>query len=103
MDKRRAVSRSHLENLLLSAQISESSNIRDDERDAKLIVGPHLPQRDAPVFDSQPATISVVTDLHQLILQRIVGDVVAYAAGDVEALAGLAAVADQSANLIGLG
>src|ERR1017187_4090590 len=103
MDKHQAISRSHLENLLLPAQISESPDIRDDKRDPKLIVGAHLPQRNAPIFDSQPATIPVVTDLYQLILQRIVGDVVAYAAGDVEALASLTAVADQSANLIGLG
>src|SRR5262249_25005348 len=83
-------------------QVSERSNVRDDERHAKLIVGSYLPQRDAPVLQRQSAAVSVVTHLHQLVLQRVVRDVVADSRREVEALPRLRSVPDQRPNLIRL-
>ena len=53
-----------LKNPLLTPQIPKRSNIRDNKRHAKLIVGTHLPQRNPPVLQRQPAATPVVTDLH---------------------------------------
>src|SRR5438045_6398374 len=90
-----------LENALLAAQISEGSNVRDDEGHAELIVVAHLPQRDAAVFEGEPAARAVVADLHQLVLPGIVDEVVAQPSGEVEAATRFSAIADEHANLIG--
>src|SRR4029077_1951318 len=68
---------------------------------AKLIFRAYLTQGDAPVFHGNAAAAAVVADLNQLILQGAVGEVVADAGGEVEAFASFAAVADESANLVG--
>jgi len=57
----------------MAAQISEVSDVGDDEGHAKLIFCADLSQRDAPVFDGEAAAVAVVADLNQLILQRAVG------------------------------
>src|SRR5882762_9976655 len=83
------------------AQIPESANISDDERDTELILSANLSEVDAAVFDGQAAAVAVVTELHELVLQRFVLKVVADAGDEVKAFARFAAVADQRANLVG--
>src|SRR5262245_19424612 len=83
-------------------QISKRPDIGDDERHAKLIVRSYLPQCDPPILQRQTTAISVVTHLHQLILQGIVRDVVADARREIESLSRLCPVSDQRSNLIRL-
>src|SRR5258707_13286347 len=83
------------------AQIPESANISDDERDTELILSANLSEVDAAVFDGPTAAVAVVTELHELVLQRFVLEVVADAGDEGKALARFAAVADQSAKLVG--
>lgn len=81
------------------AQIPESANIRDDEGDAELIFSANLSEVDAAVFYGQAAAVTVVTKLHELVLQRFVFEIVAYAGNEVNALACFASVAHEGADL----
>src|SRR5579859_187357 len=90
-----------LKDFFLVAEISEGADVGDDEGHAELIVGAHLAESDTAVFQSEAAALAVVAELHQLILQRAVGDVVADAGGDIEAAARFAAIAGEDAHLIG--
>jgi len=53
------------------AQISEISDVGDDESNAKLIFRADLTERDAPVFDGDSAAAAVVADLNQLICRAL--------------------------------
>src|SRR6202790_945682 len=88
------------EDFFLVAEISEGADISDDEGDAELIIGAHLAKLDTSIFESEAATFAVVADLHELILQRAIGDVVADAGGKVEAAPRFTAVAREQAHLI---
>jgi hypothetical protein len=65
-----------------------------------LVLGANLAEVDAAIFYCQAAAAAIVTRLDDLALQRFVGEVVADAGDEIESLAGLAAVAGESANLI---
>src|SRR5258705_49338 len=60
-----------------------------------------LAEFDAAIFEGEAAAFAVVTDLHKLILQGAIGDVVADAGDYVETATRFAAVAGEHANLIG--
>src|SRR5690349_6313773 len=77
--------RPSLKNLLLAAQIPESADVRDDECDAELILRAHLPEIDAPILDGEPAAASVVTHLNDLVLQRLVFEIVAESGDEIKA------------------
>ena len=81
------------------AQIPEGPDVRDDERDAELILRAHLSEVDAAVFDGQAAAIAVITELNNLVLQGFVLEVIAGTGDEIEALARFASVADKRANL----
>ena len=66
-----------LKNLLLMTQIPEGADVRDDECETELILRAHLPEVDAPVLDSESAAAPVVTHLDDLVLQRLVFEIVA--------------------------
>ncbi len=83
------------------AEVSEGANVGDDEGDAELVIGADLAEFDAAVFEGEATAFAVVTDLHELILQGAIGDVVADAGDDVETATRFAAVAGEHANLIG--
>src|SRR6266478_1881342 len=80
-------------------QIPERADVRDNERDAELILRTYLAEVDAPIFDGDAAASPVVTELHDLVLQRLVVEVVADTRDEIKTLAGFASVADQRANL----
>jgi len=48
-------------------QIPERSDVRDNERDAELILRAYLAEVDAPIFDGDAAASPVVTELHDLV------------------------------------
>src|SRR5260370_29403162 len=82
------------------AQIPEAAEVRDEERDAKLILRAHLPEVDAAIFEGEAAAAAVVAELNDLVLQRLVFEVVADTGDEIKAFAGFAPVADERANLI---
>ena len=57
-------------------EIPEVANVRDDEREAELILRAHLPEVDATIFDGQAAAAAVVAELNDLVLQSLVLEVV---------------------------
>ena len=89
-----------LEDFFLVTQIPEGTDVGNDEGDAELIVSPDLAEFEAAIFERQAAAAAVVADFHELVLQRVIGEVVAHARRDVESFARFAAVTDQRANLI---
>src|SRR5438477_1066701 len=89
-----------LKNPLLTPQIPKRPDIRDNKRHAKLIVRTHLSQRDPPVLQRQPAATPVVADLHQLVLQGAIRQVVADPGSEVESFPRLRPIPDQRANLV---
>ena len=76
------------------AKIPESADISEDKRDAELIFSAHLAEVDPPVFDGQAAAIAVVAQLHNLILQSLVLEIVTDSGNKIEPLASFTAVAD---------
>src|SRR5207245_8582159 len=76
-----------LENPFLAAQIAERSDVREDQGHAELVFRAHLAERDAAVFERDAAAAAVVADLHKLVLQGVLGQIVAVAAGGAEGLA----------------
>lgn len=58
-----------LEQSLLPAQVSESPEIRDEQRRAKLIVVAKRSESEAAVFKADPTTTAIVARLHDLVLQ----------------------------------
>src|SRR3989475_2460291 len=89
-----------LEDSFLVTEIPEVANVRDDEREAELILRAHLPEVDAAIFDGEATAAAVVTELNDLVLQRLVLEIVAQAGDEIKAFAGFASVADQPANLV---
>src|SRR2546427_296152 len=61
-----------LEDSFLVTEIPEVANVRDDEREAELILRAHLPEVDAAIFDGEATAAAVVTELNDLVLQRLV-------------------------------
>src|SRR5271163_499775 len=90
-----------LEDFFLVAEIAEGADVGDDEGDAELVFCADLAEGDAAVFDGEAAAVAVVADLDELVLQGLVGEIVADAGGEVEAGAGFAAIADEGAHLVG--
>src|SRR6266852_236627 len=100
-DRRRQVLHNHpLEDSFLMTEIPEVANVRDDEREAELILRAHLPEVDAAIFDGEAAAAAVVAELNDLILQSLVLEIVAQAGDEIKAFAGFASVADEPANLV---
>jgi hypothetical protein len=81
-------------------QVPKRPDVGDDKRYAELILRAHLPQIDAAVFDSQAAAATVVTELSDLVLQRLIFEVVADTSDEIKALAGFTPIADERANLV---
>src|SRR3984957_5961334 len=65
------------ENLLLPPQVAERPDVRDDQRDPKLIFSADVAQREPLVPHRQPAARTVVAHLRQLVLRQILPQVVA--------------------------
>jgi|SRR5580704_732305 hypothetical protein len=95
-----AVNLFRLKDFFLPAEVSEVADVGDDEGDFELVVGANLAKFEAAILEGEAAAAAVVADLDELILQGVVGDVVAHTRSDVEPLFCIAAVADQGANLI---
>src|ERR1019366_5048988 len=91
---------SSLEDFFLAPQISEGSDIRDNQRDAELIFRADRSEREAPVFQCDSAARSVVADLHELVLQDILIEVVTDSNRGVPTAAVQIAVADLRADLV---
>src|SRR5467141_953393 len=89
-----------LEQLFLPPQISERPDVGNDQGDAELVLRAHLPKGQAAILDRDSAAGAVVADLHQLILQVLLLNVVAHAKRGVPAPAVQVAVSHQRANLI---
>ena len=89
-----------LENLFLPAQIPERSDVSNDQRHAKLIFRADRAERQAPVFQRDPAAGSVVADLHELILQDLLLDVIAESDRGIPPAAVHVAISDLGADLI---
>src|SRR5260370_23955351 len=75
--------RALLENLLLAPQISERSDVSNDQSDAELVLRADLPEGQAAILESDSAAGAVVADLHQLILQDPLLEVVAETKGGI--------------------
>src|SRR5437879_11822554 len=82
------------------AQIPEGADVRDDKCKTELIFRAHLPEVDAPILDGESAAAPVVTHLDDLVLQRLVFEIVAETGNQIKTSARFAAVADQRANLV---
>src|SRR5216683_6230557 len=82
------------------AEVPEGPDVRNDERETELIFRAHLPKVDAAIFDGEAAAAAVVTELNDLVLQRLVFEVVAETGNEIKAFAGFAAVTDEPANLV---
>ena len=80
-------------------QIPEGADVRDNERDAELILSAYLAEVDASIFDGDATASPVVTELRDLILQRLVFEVVTDTGDEINAFAGFASVADERSNL----
>src|SRR5947199_2480658 len=61
---------SRLEQLLLPPQISKGPDIRQSEIKPELVLIPYRPQRKPAIFNAEPATIPVVSDLRRRVLQK---------------------------------
>jgi hypothetical protein len=79
-------------------EVSEGADDRDDERDVELILRAHLPEVDAAILDGEAA--AVVTNLNDLVLQRLVLEIVADTGDEIKSLAGFASVADEPVDLV---
>src|SRR5579872_143121 len=76
-----------LEDFFLTAQVTETADVGDDEGCGKAILGAYCAEDDPAILECQAAAVSVVADLHQLALQGLVGEVVANAGGEIESFA----------------
>src|SRR6266446_9445492 len=91
---------SPLKKLFLMAQVSESADVRDNECETELVLCTYLSEVDAPILDGESAAAPVVTHLDDLVLQRLVFEIVAETGNRIKTSARFAAVADQRANLV---
>src|SRR5229473_2729288 len=92
--------RALLENLLLAPQISERSDVSNDQSDAELVLRADLPEGQAAILERDSAAGAVVADLHQLILQDPLLEVVAETKGGIPTAAVQVAVSQLRTNLI---
>ena len=74
------------------AQIPECAKVRDDKRNAELILRAHLPEVDTAIFHSQATATAVVTELNDLVLQSLVLEIVAHTGDEIKAQIGRAHV-----------
>jgi len=81
-------------------EIPEGADVRDDEGNTKLVLRAYLAEVDAPVFDGDAAAGAVVTELRDLVLERLVLEVVSDAGNEIKTLAGFAAITNERANLV---
>ena len=58
-------------------QIPEGADVRDDECETELILRAYPPEIDASILDGESAAAPVVTHLNNLVLQRLVFEIVA--------------------------
>src|SRR5579863_4214278 len=84
-----------LKDFVLAAEISEGADVGDDESGGEPIFGADLAEVDAAVLEGEAATTAIVAHLHELALQSLVGEVIAYAGGEIETLARQISVAKQ--------
>src|ERR1700693_4822625 len=89
-----------LEHLFLAPQISERPDVSNDQSDAELVLRAHLPEGQAAILERDSAAGAIVADLHQLILQELLLQIVAEAKGSVPAAAVQVTVSHQRTNLI---
>src|SRR5260221_11000403 len=68
-----------LENVFVASQISKGPDVSNDQCDSELILGAALPEGQAPILERDSAAGAVVADLHQLILQKLLLEVIAEA------------------------
>src|ERR1700722_17337003 len=95
--------RGGLKDFVLAAEIAEGSDVGNDEGGGETIFCADLAEVNAAVLKSEATAVSVVADLHELALQGVVGEIVAYAGGEVESFARQVAVAEEGADLVGEG
>src|SRR5260370_32712839 len=91
---------SSLKKLFLMAQVSESADVRDNECETELVLCPYLSEVDAPILDGESAAAPVVTHLDDLVLQRLVFEIVAETGNQIKTSTRFAAVSDQRAHLV---
>ena len=92
-----------LEDAFLAAEITEGADVGDDEGGGKTVFCADLAKVDAAVLEGETAAAAVVADLHELVLQGLVGEVVADTRGEIESPARQVSVAKKGANLVGEG
>src|ERR1700723_1177635 len=100
-DSECAVMRSASKDLLLAPQIPGGAEIRDADYDAELVLVADRAERKAAVFEADAAARAVVGHLHDLVLERLLDEIVTRPEGDVPASAVLIPVAKQRPYLIG--
>ena len=101
--KQRDTRRKALEDAFLAAEITEGADVGNDEGGGKAILRADLAEVDAAIFEGEAAAAPVVADLHKLVLQGLVGEVVANPGSEIETPARQVSVAKESANLVGEG
>src|ERR1700733_48923 len=97
-----AVMQSGLKDLLLAPQIPGGAEVRNAEDDAVLVLVADRAERKAPVFKTYAAARAVVGHLHDLVLKRLLDEIVTGPEGDVPAAAVLVPVTKQCPYLIGV-
>src|SRR5215467_10021946 len=90
-----------LKDLLLPPQVPKGTDVGDGEGYPELVFRAYLSEGNAPVFERQPAAVTVVGHLRNLVLQRGVLNVVAHPAREVEAFAVEGPVPDEGPDLVG--
>src|SRR5580658_3073755 len=90
-----------LEDFFLAAEITEGADVGDDEGGGETIFGADLAEVDAAILEGKAAAVSVIADLDELALEDLVGEIVADAGCEIEALAGQVAVTEKGADLVG--
>jgi len=90
----------NLEQFFVASEVAERPDIGDEKCHAELIFGAHVAQRYATVFERKTAAAAVVIDLHDLVLECAVGDVVAEAGDSIKAFAIQRAVTEQGPDLV---
>jgi len=98
--KKRDTRRQALEDAFLAAEITEGADVGNDEGGGKAVLCADLAEVDAAIFEGEAAAAAIVADLHELVLQGLVGEVVANPRSEIETPARQVSVAEQGANLV---
>src|SRR5579859_6006238 len=101
--KKRETSRKALEDAFLAAEITEGADVGNDEGGGKAVLRADLAEVDAAIFEGEAAAAPVVADLHELVLQGLVGEVVANPGSEIKTSARQVSVAEHGAKLVGEG